>query len=287
MSFSLPTLKSNILVKGRVIRESSTGSGIIFFDDADTKKSRAIISDFVRQSSKPQAGFSNEDFLEVLKNHKTLDQHNIREIFYLASKLLLFRSEFTKKSLKRKEICQAVDLVRKHMDKGFAFEAKGALKENFGDYDHSAAMDYYGKCVQGRIKDFYGRDVLIDEEGIEFLFKDPQTGKHDKDMKPENYQPPRGRRLPWLRHVICNSDEVYEHFELQRQENIYYYVGKAIITLPDKVVPNYFLIVTYKKKGEPITFKTAYFLEDKIELFKKICRGKVFTPQVISTEQVA
>lgn len=277
VSFALPTLKDDLVLRGKVVREGAVGSGILFYNDPVTNTARHIIEDFILQASKPDLIKKNEMFLDVLRSHKSDDEKNIRVIFYFATKLLLCRSELTEKILKRKEICQAVEVVRTHLDAGFCYESVGLLPQNL---EHSEAIDYYGKSVQGAIKDFHGREVLIDEEGLEFLFKDPKTHKHDPDMKPDNYQPPRGRRLPWLRDIISKSHEIYEHYELQRQETIYYYAARVTIKTLSRSIVNYFLIVTYKKKGQPITFKTAYFMEDRLDFFRAICQGRLFVPPV-------
>lgn len=275
VAFSLPTLRDPLYLKGKIIRDSSDGSAMSFNDDNDTQRSRNIISDYVRQSCQPDNAKKEGSFFEVLKNHKEEDESTIREIFYYASKLLLFRSELTKKTLKRKEVCQAIEIVRSHLDKGYCFESAPLLS---AELSHAQAIEYYDKSVQGTLKDIHGREVLVDEEGLEFLFKDPITEKHDPDMKPQNYQPPRGRRLPWIKSIISKTTEIYERFELSRNENIYYYVARAIIKTRTKSVQNYFLIVTYKKKGMPITFKTAYFMGCREDLFRAICQSKVFNP---------
>ncbi len=276
-SFSLPNLRDSLHMKGKVVRNDSKGSGIKFLQEGLTNRSIKVIGDYIKQKISPSVEARDHDFIRLLRNHKQEDERTIREVFYLASLMLLYKTEETKKILKRKEICWAVDVVRMHLDKGFVFDVTGNLAENFGDFPYEQAVEYYDKKVQSTVKDMHNREVLIDEEGLEFLFKDPITGKHDRDMKPQNYHEPRGKRLPWIRYIIQNSNEIYESYELHRQENIYYYIGKALVkTSNGLVVPNYFMIVTYKKKGQKIIFKTAYHMDDKMELLKKICQARVY-----------
>lgn len=45
------------------------------------------------------------------------------------------------------------------------------------------ALYYFDKFVEGTVEDRQGNNVLIDEEGIKFMYKDPSKFEHIVDSK--------------------------------------------------------------------------------------------------------
>src|SRR5690349_17469840 len=84
----------------------------------------------------------------------------------------------------------------------------------------------------GTVTDKYGREVIIDEDGIRSVYKDPESGEHD--ISSANYEEVRGKRLPWIRHTVQNSDAVYVEEEPIGRSGIrrkYFYVATVTIKL--------------------------------------------------------
>ena len=261
-----------------MVTKTPRGSGISFFKDKVSLESASIIGKYIEQENSSGVKNKQQDFLSVIKAHKVNDQEIIGKTYYIAAKILLHRSEQLGKPIKRKDVCQAVEVVRQRIDKGYFFELQGELFENFGSCDYSKAINYYEKKVMGDYTDVYGRVIQIDEEGMTHLFKNPKTGKHDLDMREENYVEPRGKRLPWINHVLSKSTEIYEYVDDSRKERTYFYVGYTFVRSTIGNVANYYLVVTRQNKGEGIKFKTAYFLEDEMSLLKSIAAGRIFKP---------
>ncbi len=278
ISITLPSLQKPIDIKGRIVTRTPKGSGVEFFGDKQSKEARAIIGKFIEQEHSSDLKSKQEDFLSVIRSHKINDREILEKTYYVATKILLHRTEHLGKPIKRKDICQAVDVVRQRIDKGYIFELKDELLENLGSCDYAKAVEYYEKKVIGKYTDIYGRTIQVDEEGMTHLFKEPLTNKHDLDMKTENYVEPRGKRLPWIKHLITQSKEIYEYVDDRRKERTYYFVGQTLVKTDTGKTWNYYLVVTRQNAGEGIIFKTAYSFDDETSLIRSISAGRVFKP---------
>ncbi len=129
-------------------------------------------------------------------------------ICYDAVKIIHLRERRLKKSqLKMQEIASALTLVHFHHTRAYRFNAVGQLAENFGECPEAKALEYYEKFAMGTVTDRFGRTIMIDEDGVRSLYKEPRSGKHV--VASENYEETRGKRLPWIRHVLENSLAVY------------------------------------------------------------------------------
>jgi hypothetical protein len=86
------------------------------------------------------------------------------------------------------------------------------------------------------------RTSLDAHDSVLSLYKDPESGRHK--MSKENYEEVRGKRLPWVRYTIENSDAVYIEEEL---------IGRSGVRRKFF----YTAIVTYRHKGEE---HTSYYV---------------------------
>ena len=110
------------------------------------------------------------------------------------------------------------------------------------------------------MRDVYGREIKIDEEGLSFLFD------HDRGLDPSNYKDSRGKRLPWIRPTLKNSKAIYEVTE--QAWTTYFYTSVHSVPYKDKKIKNYFMIVVRKTSGKPLRLVTAYHF-DKEHMFLK------------------
>jgi hypothetical protein len=180
-------------------------------------------------------------------------------IFYDAAKIILCRQkELNKPSLKMKEISAALVLVESFHSSAFRFDAIGELAENFGHCPLDKALDYYEKRVMGEEIDHYGRKIRLDEDGIRSLYKDKVTGKHV--VSDENYEEVRGKRLPWIRHVLKNSRGVFEKEETIHGQfrRIFLYTAVVSIPLDPKPQVSYYVVVVHEGGNKELKLVTAY-----------------------------
>ncbi len=192
----------------------------------------------------------------LLEHSKLLSEINrklVLDVFYDATKLIYFKQKHsTKSQLKPKEIALCLNLIHHHHKNDLAIEVRDELAENMGgDFPEQKALDYYQYKVMGTIKDTLGQKVVIDEMGIDFLYEE-----HD-DLKPENYRQARGKRLPWIQHVIKNTKEIYTKQE--RTTLLYIYVSKFVIRFDGQQNFCWFLVFAKKRKDidKTLAFLTA------------------------------
>jgi hypothetical protein len=161
-------------------------------------------------------------------------------VFYDAVKLVYERQKRLKKTeLKMKEIASALLIAERVNSTQFHFSAEGPLAECFGSINETEAMDYYWAKVMGEVTDKSGRKITIDEDGALSLYKELKTGRHV--AKPENYEEMRGKRLPWIRHTLTNSESVYVSEEMIagvfRRSLLY----TAVVSVPATTEPQYYV----------------------------------------------
>jgi hypothetical protein len=196
-------------------------------------------------------------------------------IFYDAAKLIYERQKRMKKpELKIKEMTSALVLVDFHHANCFHFEAKDHLAENFGPCPEAKALEYYDRKVMGEATDTFGRTIRIDEQGMRSLYKDHETGRHI--VATENYEEVRGKRLPWIRHVLQVSKAVYVVEEEIRGNFRRSYLYTAVPSIPITPKPrvSYFVIVVREDHNRKLWFLTAYDMAKYNNFIRIIERAK-------------
>jgi len=180
--------------------------------------------------------------------------------------------------LKEKDISNAISLVDFHIKTMEEIDVKANedLTKLFGTVSLETALKYYDEFLKkGSIKDAMGREVIFDENGKLFLYKEhTEEGRHI--ALPENYVEPRGRRLPWIKSVLSETRQIYKDVESYWETFLYVGIFNIKInvgTTFEEIQKNYFLVVTRKEKGKPLRFVTAYFMESQLDLFKHLERA--------------
>jgi hypothetical protein len=128
--------------------------------------------------------------------------------------------------------------------------------------------------VMGTVTDAFGRKVLIERAGLRSLYKDKETQKHV--IAPENYEEVRGKRLPWIRHVIEKTRCVFRADEAVGAaiHRTYLYTGISSIPLKQsKPRIAYFLVIVSEDANRVLRFVTAYQVEKHNQLLSRIEPG--------------
>ena len=212
-------------------------------------------------------------FITAYENLSETTRNVLGPMFYQIIMTLYFKEKRKNKkgvsyfSLKSKDINKAFELVICHNSRMKRIKIKNTpLASNLGKFPESKALEYYDKYVEGEVADKNGDKVIIDEGGLRFLYKNPDTQEHD--INPEYYEETRGKRLPWIRHTIENTNEIYELRE--KSWSTFFYIGTFIVPLQEGDISNYFFIVTRKESRQNRKFVTAYHLKNHIRLLKSI-----------------
>jgi hypothetical protein len=192
-------------------------------------------------------------------------------IFYDTTKVVHYRQDRQNKPrLKHNQISSALLLVDFYHSSMFRFTSSGALSCNFGDCPEGKALAYYGNSVVGAVADVHGRKIVIEDAGLRSLYKEKGTGKHEIDS--ENYESIRGKRLPWIRHVLTNSRSIYQadaypHGKLRRS-----YLYASLVSIPVSGGPanTYFIVVVFENPNGLLTFVTAYPIDRHNGFLKRI-----------------
>lgn len=152
-----------------------------------------------------------EEILKRVKRVSTTlsieENRVIYSIFYDVLKLSYYRLKRKKahigKSaagqvifLKQKEIASLLTLIHRYYLNEKEYTAEHILTQCFGpNFRENDALRFFEEYVEGECKDKFGRVIKIDlEDGMRFMYKDKETGRHIKRM--ENYVSSRGKRLP-------------------------------------------------------------------------------------------
>ncbi|HEV7673876.1 MAG TPA: hypothetical protein VGQ12_05035 [Candidatus Angelobacter sp.] len=183
----------------------------------------------------------------------------IARVFCDATKIVYERQKQLKKpQLKMKEISSALVLAESLHSQAFRFEATGHLAENFGQFDEGKALTYYDQKVIGTVKDIHGRSIVIDDDGMRSLYKDPESGKHI--VAAENYEEGRGKRLPWIRFTLQNSHAIYVSDKRINGAFRRVFLFTAIVSIPLDPKPqvSYYVVVVRERKNGDLQFVTAY-----------------------------
>ncbi len=207
--------------------------------------------------------------LKILGNLKLPNKLIVLKCFIEAVKVICSRQNtLNKNQLKMKEVRSALNLITFHYEKTSTIKASTVplndlLGKNLNEGD---ALKYYEKNVEGEIKDFYGRKINLPFDGFRHLYKD-REGKHVTDT--EFFQSYRGKRLPWIRHALINTKEIYKKREWKWI--VYAYVKCFRVPTHDGFVSNYlFVIVKAENPQVPLKFITAYHFNDHEILLKRI-----------------
>lgn len=201
---------------------------------------------------------------EILLGASLLSKKNrerCARVFCDATKIVYLRQKQLKKpELKMKEISSALVLAETLHSNAFQLNATGELAENFiGEFTEEQAWEYFDKKVLGEVEDVYGRKILIDDDVIKSLYKDPETGKHE--VLSENYEQVRGKRLPWIRHTLKTSSAIYVAEETVNTvfRRTFLYTAIATIPLKDsKSQLSYYVVVVREGKNANLRMVTAY-----------------------------
>lgn len=203
--------------------------------------------------------------LHIFENAQTIS-HIFYDVFKMAYLALNRKKSGIRKVnsfpvlLRRREVTRLVKIVHYHHCHDKTFTATHELMQCFGSrFSEADALKFFENYVEGETKDKYGRLIRIDlEDGAKFLYKDNITGRHD--MATENYKPERGKRLPWIKHTIHNTSNIYTKIDGHQREIMY--VSKYDLPSYDgESNKNYWVVIVKKNKKDkvsPYNFKTAF-----------------------------
>jgi hypothetical protein len=215
--------------------------------------------------------------LFVLLRSDTIEKANrdrCVRLFYDAAKVIHYRqSRLGKRQLKMKEFASAIWLVHFYHSQMFRFDVTGALACNFGEeFPEDRAIEYFEQSVMGSVQDLWARKVVIEDSGLVSLYKEEFTGRHI--VAPENYEPVRGKRLPWIRFVIERSTSVFRVDETLKGKfrRTFLYTGIASIPLKTGASVSYFVVVVREENGT-LKFVTAFHVQSHNRFLKRIEEG--------------
>lgn len=230
-------------------------------------------------------GLTLEKILEKVKRISTTlpieENRIIYYIFYGVLKLSYYRLKHKKSGLskfitepiilKQKEITSLFTLIHKYYSREKEYLAERNLIQlfKFGDeLPENEAVRFFEEYVEGECEDRFGRRIKIDLEAIKFMYKDKETDRHI--MKSENYMEFRGKRLPWIRHTLRHTKNVFQRNDRHFWELLY--VNKYNLLLKKgKSVKNLWIIIVKKRakdKVGPFLFKTAFPIYKHNEFFR-------------------
>jgi hypothetical protein len=212
--------------------------------------------------------------IEVISDHKLLTKQNaerVCRVFYDAAKVVYYRQNLWQKTqLKMKEIAGALVLVESFHSNAYRFDAIGELAGLFGQCPEAKALDYYEHHVMGEIEDACGRKIKIDEDGIRSLYKEKYTGRHIEES--QNYEEVRGKRLPWIRHVLKNSKGIFEKEEKVFGSFRRTFLYTAVVSIPIEPKPqvSYYVVIVREIGNKELKLVTAYNINILNRLLKAI-----------------
>jgi|ERR1700722_2789916 len=193
-------------------------------------------------------------------------------VCYDAAKIVHYKQRrLNKAQLKMSQIASALVLVHFYHWTMFKFVSCGQLACNFKGCTENLATEYYSNSVVGDVNDVHGRKVKIEPSGVRSLYKD-QAGKHH--VASENYIPMRGKRLPWIRHILTNARSIFRIDEKIRGEfhRTYLYGGLATIPLAAGSIENYFLVLV-REENKVLRYLTSFEVDSHNAFLKRIEEG--------------
>ena len=206
--------------------------------------------------------------LRIIENSRLLSAYNrdvALDVFYDATKMFYYKQKHRSKlQLKHKEIAQCLNLVYYHHQKDKLITANERLLENFGrKIEEKEGLDCYDKKVMGKVKDYLGEEITIDELGMDFLYDGHQ-------MRPENFLEPRAKRLPWIRYTLENSREIYEKQERNSVKYLYVSHFEYPVHLTETHYRTFFLVIIIKRKDGSLGFLTAFSVDRYNQFLSKL-----------------
>ena len=173
-----------------------------------------------------------------------------------------------------KEIAGALILAETLHSNAFRFDACGQLAENFGKCPQDRALDYFEKKVIGDVMDCCGRKIKIDEGAMKSLYKEKCTGRHV--VADENYEEVRGKRLPWIRHILSHSRAIFEKEETVHGAFRRTFIYTAIVSIPLAPKPqiSYYVVVVSEGGNKELKMVTAYGMFEWNKFLKVIASGR-------------
>ncbi len=225
----------------------------------------------------------------VASVHNFENAQAISQIFYDVFKIAFYAVKRKEKGLKRqsqhtvtlgrREITKLVQLIDYHYVNDKEFRAEHALTQCFGSqFTEDDALRFFEQYVEGLVEDKLGRSIRIDlEDGIRFMYKNYQTQTHE--MKPEYYLPYRGKRLPWIRHTLQNTRNIYAKIDGSELE-IMYLCKYKLPNLDEEKAECYWVVIAKKYKKDrvaPFRFKTAFPMFKYNELLRRLERYSPIT----------
>jgi len=220
----------------------------------------------------------------IAKVHMFDSAQAISHIFYDVFKITYYALERKKSGLKkipefpvilrRQEITKLVRLIDyfHSNDKNYVIEHE--LTQCFGqNFTESDACKFFEFYVEGDTKDKFGRSIHIDlEDGIKFMYKNYLTDQHEIDSN--YYLPHRGKRLPWIRHTIHSSTNIYTRIDGEERE-IMYLCKYNLPSLDNESNKCQWAVIVKKYKKDkiaPYSFKTAFPIIKYNGLLKRLER---------------
>lgn len=220
----------------------------------------------------------------IAKLHSFENAQTICHIFYDVFKIAYYAIERKKKGIranskfpviiKRKEITRLVKLIDYHHINDKVYTVDHELTQCFGsNFSEENALKFFETYVEGDTKDKFGRPINIDlEDGVKFMYKNYDTNMHEKET--EYYLPYRGKRLPWIRHTIHNSTNIYTKIDGAQREIMY--ISKYDLPNYDGEDNKCYWVVIVKKYSKdqiaPYNFKTAFTIFKYNILLKRLER---------------
>ena len=162
--------------------------------------------------------------------------------------------------LRRTEVTKLVKLIDYHHSNDKTFTVNHDLSQCFGpNFTEADALKFFERYVEGDTTDKFGRPIRIDlDDGVKFMYKNPDTQSHE--IKSEYYQPWRGKRLPWIKHTLNNTTNIYT--KIDRGDREIMYISKYDLPTYDEYSNKCYWVVIVKKnkkdKVSPYNFKTAF-----------------------------
>ncbi len=220
----------------------------------------------------------------IAKMHVFENAQTVCHIFYDVFKIAYYAIDRKKKGLKaqsdfpailkRKEITRLVKLIDYYHAHDKTFNVDHELKQCFGqNFTESDALKFFEHYVEGDTVDKFGRRIHIDlDDGVKFMYKNYEANIHE--MKPEYYLPYRGKRLPWIRHTIHNSTNIYTKIDGNQREIMY--LCKYDLPNYDNENNKCYWVVIVKKNSKdrvaPYNFRTAFTIFKYNNLLKRLER---------------
>jgi len=199
------------------------------------------------------------------------NQERCIRIFYDVAKIVHYKQgRLNKPQLKMKEITSALLLVDFYHTSTLRFEATGELAGNFGEFPEGKAIEYFERSVMGKVTDAFGRTINIEDSGLRSIYKEKYTGKHI--IASENYEEVRGKRLPWIRHVIEKSKSVYQADEIVGGKFRRTLLYTAIASVPFKTSVDlaYFVVIVSQDANGNLRFVTAFPIQSHNRFLSRI-----------------